>query len=78
MTQVKPQAGFTSILDNDFYKFTMQQGVIKLFPFARGRYKFINRGEHSFPTGFDQALRTAINGMAALRLSKEEKHFLEK
>ncbi|MGY3052062.1 nicotinate phosphoribosyltransferase [Pedobacter sp. UYEF25] len=78
MTHLKPQVGFTSILDNDFYKFTMQQGVIKLFPFARARYEFINRGEHSFPKGFDKALRIAVDSMAMLKLSREEKAFFEK
>ena len=33
-----------SLLDNDFYKFTMQQCVVKLFPRAKARYRFINRG----------------------------------
>ncbi|AWO02075.1 nicotinate phosphoribosyltransferase [Chitinophaga alhagiae] len=68
----------TSILDNDFYKFTMQQGVIRLFPYAKARYQFINRGGHAFPPGFAQALREAVNGMAELQLSREEKHFLQR
>ncbi|WP_214226608.1 nicotinate phosphoribosyltransferase [Pedobacter sp. B4-66] len=66
-----------SILDNDFYKFTMQQGVIRLFPAAKARYAFINRGKHSFPDGFAKALHDAVNEMALLKLSKEEKHFLQ-
>lgn len=66
----------TSILDNDFYKFTMQHGVVKLFPKARARYTFINRGKHSFPPGFAEALRTAVNDMAGLQLTAEEKEFL--
>lgn len=68
----------TSILDNDFYKFTMQQGVIRLFPYAKARYQFINRGGHAFPPGFAQALREAVNGMAELQLRREEKHFLQR
>ncbi|TWF42598.1 nicotinate phosphoribosyltransferase [Chitinophaga polysaccharea] len=67
----------TSILDNDFYKFTMQHGVVKLFPKARARYTFINRGKHSFPPGFAEALRTAVNDMARLQLTEEEKEFLQ-
>lgn len=67
----------TSILDNDFYKFTMQHGVVKLFPKARARYTFINRGKHSFPPGFAEALRTAVNDMARLQLTAEEKEFLQ-
>ncbi|WP_143306886.1 nicotinate phosphoribosyltransferase [Chitinophaga vietnamensis] len=66
----------TSILDNDFYKFTMQHCVVKLFPKARARYKFINRGQHAFPPGFAAALREAVNGMATLQLTKEEKNYL--
>jgi nicotinate phosphoribosyltransferase len=65
-----------SILDNDFYKITMQQGVIRLFPGARVRYKFINRGMHSFVPGFATALRNAVDEMALLQLTKAEKHFL--
>ena len=67
-----------SLLDNDFYKFTMQHGVIKLFPKAKARYQFINRGKHSFPEGFGDALRKAVDAMAGLRLSKEEKKWLAK
>ncbi len=66
----------TSILDNDFYKFTMQQGVIRLFPYARARYEFINRGNHEFPPGFADTLRKAVNDMEALRLTPDEKRFL--
>lgn len=65
-----------SILDNDFYKFTMQHAVIKLFPYAKARYKFINRGNHQFPSGFDAKLRLAIDDMAKLKLTKDEKQFL--
>src|SRR6478735_2804936 len=64
-----------SILDNDFYKFTMQQCVVKLFPRARARYQFINRGKHAFPEGFADALQESVNAMAQLKLSKKEKQF---
>ncbi|MEJ2902746.1 nicotinate phosphoribosyltransferase [Pedobacter panaciterrae] len=67
----------SSILDNDFYKITMQQGVTRLFPSAKARYAFINRGKHSFPDGFAKALREAVNEMATLQISREEKHFLQ-
>ncbi|ASZ12950.1 nicotinate phosphoribosyltransferase [Chitinophaga pendula] len=66
----------TSLLDNDFYKFTMQHCVIKLFPKARARYRFINRGGHRYPPGFDQVLRQAVDDMAQLRLSREEQAYL--
>lgn len=65
-----------SLLDNDFYKFTMQQCVVKLFPKAKARYRFINRGQHSFPVGFAEALKASVNAMAGLSLNKEEKQWL--
>ena len=68
----------TSLLDNDFYKFTMQCGVVQLFPRTKARYTFINRGKHEFPEGFDKALRAAVDAMAELKLTKDEKAFLVK
>lgn len=68
-------AQLESILDNDFYKFTMQYAVVKLFPKAKAKYQFINRGKHSFPEGFDIKLKEAISKMATLKLSNAEKQF---
>ncbi len=67
-----------SILDNDFYKFTMQQCVVKLFPRAKAKYQFINRGQHRFPAGFAAALRQSVAEMANLKLSASEKLWLAK
>jgi len=67
-----------SILDNDFYKFTMQHAVVKLFPNAKAKYKFINRGQHKFPEGFAEKLKTAIANMENLQLNKAEKEYLRK
>lgn len=66
----------TSILDNDFYKFTMQNAVIKLFPYAHVRYAFINRGDHHFPEGFDQLLKEEVDKLAIIKLRAGEKKFL--
>ncbi|SHG16417.1 nicotinate phosphoribosyltransferase [Flavobacterium segetis] len=65
-----------SILDNDFYKFTMQHAVIKLFPKAEVRYAFINRGKHQFPPHFADLLREAVDAMIYLKLTVAEKKFL--
>lgn len=73
-----PAVTFKSILDNDFYKFTMQHAVVKLFPRAKARYNFINRGQHSFPAGFGDVLKASINEMEKLALSKAEKAFFSK
>lgn len=67
-----------SIIDNDFYKFTMQCAVVKLFPNRKGTYQFINRGKHQFPKGFAVKLQEAINHMQNLKLTKNEKEFLKK
>lgn len=66
-----------SILDNDFYKITMQNAVVKLFPQEQVRYRFINRGRHEFPEGFGDALQKCVDAMANLALTKEEKQFLQ-
>ncbi len=71
-------AKLKSILDNDFYKFTMQYAVVKLFPKAKARYQFINRGKHKFPEGFAAKFREAVDKMAELKLTKAEKTFFSK
>lgn len=65
-----------SVLDNDFYKITMQNAVVKLFPNEQVKYEFINRGKHEFPEGFGDALRSAVDAMAELKLTRAEKEFL--
>ncbi|WP_124640905.1 nicotinate phosphoribosyltransferase [Amniculibacterium aquaticum] len=67
-----------SILDNDFYKITMQCAVVKCFPNERVRYQFINRGHHVFPDGFAEKLQEAVAEMAKLKMTNEEKKFLQK
>ena len=64
-----------SLLDNDFYKFTMQHAVVKLFPKAKAKYQFINRGGHKFPAGFAEELRRAIDDLAKLQLTRQEKGY---
>lgn len=65
-----------SLLDNDLYKFTMQQAVHMLYPRAVAEYRFVNRGQTAFPAGFDRALKAAVEGMAALSLSGDEVDYL--
>lgn len=66
---------FPSILDNDFYKFTMQCAVIQKFPEVKAQYAFINRGQHVFPEGFGDSLRQLVEKMSTLALTKEEKKY---
>ena len=62
-----------SILDNDFYKITMQNAVVKLFTNEIVKYEFINRGKHEFPEGFADELRKSVNS----NLKYQFGHFLE-
>ncbi len=66
----------TSLLDNDLYKFTMQNAVIKKFPRSKVRFQFINRGKTKFPDGFAEELRRNVQKMENLRITPEEKTFL--
>lgn len=66
-----------SILDNDLYKFSMQQAVQTLYPRAQVRYAFFNRGNTPFPEGFAELIQTEIEKMSHLRLSNKEKAFLQ-
>jgi nicotinate phosphoribosyltransferase len=67
-----------SILDNDFYKITMQCAVVQCFPSEVVKYSFINRGKHEFPDGFAERLQEEVIAMAGLKLSKTEKKYLQK
>jgi nicotinate phosphoribosyltransferase len=64
--------------DNDLYKFSVMLAIQKLYPKAMVRYRFFNRGETYFPAGFAEALKTEVKRMAELKLSKQEKLFIEK
>nr|WP_319495229.1 nicotinate phosphoribosyltransferase [uncultured Desulfobacter sp.] len=67
-----------TILDNDLYKFTMQQAVHRLYPEARVRYELTNRGKTPFPEGFDSLIKERVAQMAGLHLTREERVWLEK
>jgi nicotinate phosphoribosyltransferase len=65
-----------SLIDNDLYKFTMQQGVVELFQREWVRYNFINRGKTIFPDGFALRLRQELKKMEQLKLQRAESDFL--
>ena len=67
-----------TILDNDLYKFTMQQAVYQLYPKARVRYELTNRGQTPFPEGFAGLIKDRVARMAGLRLTRDERVWLEK
>lgn len=61
-----------SILDNDLYKFTMQQIVMFLFPDVKVEYNLINRGNHKFTKPMISKIKKAIYDMRSLRLKEKE------
>lgn len=63
--------------DNDLYKFSVMHAIQRLYPWSYVKYEFINRGETVFPEGFADKLRKEVNSMAELKLTKEEKKFIE-
>jgi nicotinate phosphoribosyltransferase len=64
--------------DNDLYKFSVMLAIQKLYPKSMVRYRFFNRGKTDFPEGFAEALKVEIGNMAELKLSRQEKQFIEK
>jgi nicotinate phosphoribosyltransferase len=52
--------------------------IQKLYPKTVVRYRFFNRGETIFPEGFAEELQTEIKNMTELKLTKQEKQFIEK
>jgi len=68
-----------SILDNDLYKFTMQQAVLELYPAACVAYEFINRRPSDrFNRAFFDALAQSVREMSGLRLQPDQRRFLER
>jgi nicotinate phosphoribosyltransferase len=66
-----------SLLDNDFYKFTMQQAVLDLYPTANVTYKFINRGKQRFNDMFIVRFAQFLNDIEKLRFTDKEIKYLE-
>ena len=65
-----------SILDNDLYKFTMQQAVRRLYPGAQAEYELTDRGLTRFPKGLAKIAQKVIDGMAELSLNPDQKTWL--
>lgn len=66
-----------SLLDTDLYKFTTGYAYAKLFPYAYGHFKFIDRDKRVYPKGFDSLLRQEVEAMADISLSESEALFLK-
>lgn len=66
-----------SLLDDDFYKFTMQQAALELYPNVIARHKFINRGKQKFNDKFMDNLDRHIKSMSHLNFIREEVDYID-
>ncbi len=64
--------------DNDLYKFSVMHAIQKLYPWSFVKYAFTNRGKTEFPEGFAIRMREEVDAMASLKLTAEEKKYIEK
>lgn len=68
----------TSILDNDLYKFTMQQAVLRHYPMSQARYALFYRKSRPYVSGtFVRELEAAVREMSTLCLQRDERAWLE-
>lgn len=67
----------TSILDNDKYKFTMQQTVLEHYHDINVSYLFINRGKTRFNKIFQDLFIQQVQLMTQLSLSDDEYNWLK-
>jgi nicotinate phosphoribosyltransferase len=66
----------TSILDNDLYKFTMLNAILKKYPNQQVEYKFYSREKREYPLGFCAEFKRQIEYMDTLQLSQVEELYL--
>jgi nicotinate phosphoribosyltransferase len=66
----------TSILDNDLYKFTMLNAVLKLYPDQQVEYTFHNRDKRDVPTAVYIEFAKQVGYMAEVGLTLNEELYL--
>ena len=64
-------------LDNDLYKFTAMNAIQKKFPDSEVVYRFVNRGNTSFPPGFADALKKEVEAMAEWYFQRKTRSLCE-
>lgn len=68
----------TSILDNDFYKFTMMHAVSELYPDAEVVYEFVNRNSgQKFTIEFLDLIKERIHNLDNIHLTQIEYDYLK-
>ncbi len=69
---------FRSILDTDLYKFSTSYAYIKLFPYAVGKFTFVDRDKTKYPLDFVDKLKEEIRLMSRVRLTDEELEYMHR
>ena len=67
-----------SILDTDFYKFSVSYAYMKMFPNAIGTFQFVDRDATKYTDEFVREFKMELCNMANLYLTKEEFNFMSK
>jgi len=67
-----------SLFDDDLYKFTMQQAVLKLYPEAKAKYFFKNRGPHRFSNICLSNIAEEVKKLCEMRATDDELNKLSK
>ncbi|BGP55626.1 hypothetical protein JCM8202_004887 [Rhodotorula sphaerocarpa] len=73
-----PESYIQSMLDSDTYKYSMQNALLQYYPDVLVKYRFTNRGGTRFTRDMYQACQIAIKHLETLRLTDEERAFLER
>ncbi|KAI8810765.1 Quinolinate phosphoribosyl transferase [Cladochytrium replicatum] len=67
----------TSLLDNDLYKFTMQQAIMAFYPSVHCTYRFKNRGTQRFSRkAYQLTIRNSRTDLSKLKLTDTEATYL--
>ena len=67
-----------SILDSDFYKFSISYAYMKMFPNAIGTFKFVDRDSTKYTDEFVKEFKMELCNMSRLALTLEESMFMSK
>lgn len=65
-----------SMLDTDLYKFTTSYAYMKLFPYAQGTFRFVDRDETQYSEKFIKIIEDEIRQTEAVRLRYDELEFM--
>lgn len=66
-----------SLLDTDWYKFTMGQFFFYNLPNARAKYKFYTRNNRPYPKGFAERLKEQLISLSNVTLTDGEYQYLQ-